>query len=124
MRDQLICAWLSSHKPTAEQRLDLTGYDIRQIHSRSEDCELRWQYVLLSCNRAPDLVMLVVAHKMITPMVRLLDKCAPGAEIIRPYMVRLNGVWHWTGVWQQMWYDRKTERTASGDWNPGKMVRR
>ena len=70
--DLLLCAFVTRHPPTEAQRASLHDYHIVQVDPPMRCFSVRdaWMQTIFACNRAPDLIVLVLHHRWITPFVK------------------------------------------------------
>jgi hypothetical protein len=98
-----VCAWVSQHPPTTEQREALGGYEICEINLWFRGGEHVWQVVTERCPQVA-LILAVIPYNQYFYLVRAIAKARRDVPVIRAVM-EYNGQeeYHWTGRWQRVY---------------------
>lgn len=98
-----IAAYLSRHPPLDEQRLYFQDYQIVQVNPSLRCLSVRdaWMQTVLMCNGFPDLVVVILPRRWVTPFALHAARLSPQTVILIP---RLHPVsqdhWEFYGWWQ------------------------
>lgn len=103
MTDRLICAWLSRHAPTVNQRQSLWQYDIVQIDlpQRFRSASHAWSRACRDCHRKPDLFVVVLPDGFIVPFMELVAVFAPAVPVLQARMLPPTYE-RWSGEWRAL----------------------
>lgn len=116
---KLVCAWLSRHAPTVNQKQSLWQYDIVQIDppNRFRDAQHAWSRGCRDCNRKPDLWVVVLPDHFIAEFVALVNIHSPLVPVLQARM--LPPIYdRWSGEWRRLqfscgqltWYSWQPEK--------------
>ena len=103
MTDIPVCAWLSPHAPTADQRASLRAYEIVQIAARyTSPYDAVHQSFRICDKRFPALYVAVLPEVFLPTFVALVAQQSPPTVVLQARMLPPDYRRHWSGEWRAL----------------------